>query len=432
MDKMSDTGSASLTIGDKTISLPVLKGTIGPDAIDVRKLYAETDAFTFDPGFTSTASCESAITFIDGDKGILLHRGYPIDQLAKNSTFLEVCYLLIYGELPNAAQYVDFERSVTLHTMLHDQFDRFFQGFRRDAHPMAVTTASVGALSAFYHDSLDVNNPEHRRISVIRMIAKIPTIAARAYKYSVGQPFVSPLNELGYAENFLRMCFAVPAEPYKSNPVLTRAMDRIFILHADHEQNASTSTVRLAGSTGANPFACIAAGIAALWGPAHGGANEEALNMLREIGTPEKVPEYVQGVKDRKYRLMGFGHRVYKNYDPRAKVMQETCHEVLKAVGDDNDPLLQVAMELERIALSDDYFISRKLYPNIDFYSGITLSAMGFPSDMFTVLFALARTVGWISQWQEMIADPQQKIGRPRQLYTGPAYRDFVPVEKRS
>jgi len=432
MDKMTDTGSASLTIGDKTISQPVLKGTIGPDAIDVRKLYAETDAFTFDPGFNSTAACESAITFIDGDKGILLHRGYPIDQLAKGSTFLEVCYLLINGELPNAAQYAEFERSVTLHTMLHDQFDRFFQGFRRDAHPMAITTASVGALSAFYHDSLDVNDPEHRRISVIRMIAKIPTIAARAYKYSVGQPFVSPLNELGYAENFLRMCFAVPAEPFKSNPILTRAMDRIFILHADHEQNASTSTVRLAGSTGANPFACIAAGIAALWGPAHGGANEEALNMLREIGTPERVPEYVQGVKDRKYRLMGFGHRVYKNYDPRAKVMQETCHEVLKAVGDDNDPLLQVAMELERIALSDDYFISRKLYPNIDFYSGITLSAMGFPSDMFTVLFALARTVGWISQWQEMIADPQQKIGRPRQLYTGPAYRDFVPVEKRT
>ncbi len=432
MDKMTDTGSASLTVGDKTITLPILKGTIGPDAIDVRKLYAETDAFTFDPGFNSTASCESAITFIDGDKGILLHRGYPIDQLAKESTFLEVCYLLINGELPNAAQYAEFERSITMHTMLHDQFDRFFSGFRRDAHPMAITTASVGALSAFYHDSLDVNDPEHRRISVIRMIAKIPTIAARAYKYSIGQPFVSPRNELGYAENFLRMCFAVTAEDYVGNPVLARAMDRIFILHADHEQNASTSTVRLAGSTGANPFACIAAGIAALWGPAHGGANEEALNMLREIGTPERVPEYVQGVKDRKYRLMGFGHRVYKNYDPRAKVMQETCHEVLEAVGDANDPLLQVAMELERIALSDDYFISRKLYPNIDFYSGITLSAMGFPSDMFTVLFALARTVGWISQWQEMIADPQQKIGRPRQLYTGPAYRDFVPVDKRA
>jgi citrate synthase len=432
MDKMTDTGSASLTIGDKTLSLPILKGSIGPDVIDVRKLYAETDCFTFDPGFTSTAACESAITYIDGDKGVLLYRGYPIDQLAKQSTFLEVCYLLINGELPNAAQYVEFERSITTHTMLHDQFDRFFQGFRRDAHPMAVMTASVGALSAFYHDSLDVNDPDHRRISMIRMIAKIPTIAARTFKYSIGQPFVSPRNELGYAENFLRMCFAVPAEDYKGNPILARAMDRIFILHADHEQNASTSTVRLAGSTGANPFACIAAGIAALWGPAHGGANEEALNMLREIGKPENVPAYVQGVKDRKYRLMGFGHRVYKNYDPRAKVMQETCHEVLKEVGDANDPLLQVAMELEKIALSDDYFISRKLYPNIDFYSGITLSAMGFPSEMFTVLFALARTVGWISQWQEMIADPQQKIGRPRQLYTGPAYRDFVSVDKRA
>jgi citrate synthase len=432
MDKMTDTGSASLTVGEKTISLPIFKGSIGPDVIDVRKLYAETDAFTFDPGFNSTASCESAITYIDGDKGVLLYRGYPIDQLAKGSTFLEVCYLLIHGELPTAVQYAEFERSITMHTMLHDQFDRFFSGFRRDAHPMAIMTASVGALSAFYHDSLDVNDPEHRRISVIRMIAKVPTIAARAFKYSIGQPFVSPRNELGYAENFLRMCFAVPAEDYVGNPVLARAMDRIFILHADHEQNASTSTVRLAGSTGANPFACIAAGIAALWGPAHGGANEEALNMLREIGTPDKVPEYVQGVKDRKYKLMGFGHRVYKNYDPRAKVMQETCHEVLKEVGDANDPLLQVAMELEKIALSDEYFISRKLYPNIDFYSGITLSAMGFPSDMFTVLFALARTVGWISQWQEMIADPQQKIGRPRQLYTGPAYRDFVPVDKRS
>jgi citrate synthase len=431
MDKMTDTGSASLTIGDKTITMPILKGAIGPDVIDVRKLYAETDAFTFDPGFTSTASCESAITYIDGDKGVLLYRGYPIDQLAKGSTFLEVCYLLMNGELPNAAQYAEFEHSITMHTMLHDQFDRFFQGFRRDAHPMAIMTASVGALSAFYHDSLDVSDPAHRHISMIRMIAKVPTIAARAFKYSIGQPFVSPRNELGYAENFLRMCFAVPAEDYKGNPVLARAMDRIFILHADHEQNASTSTVRLAGSTGANPFACIAAGIAALWGPAHGGANEEALNMLREIGTPDKVAAYVQGVKDRKYKLMGFGHRVYKNYDPRAKVMQETCHEVLAAVGDANDPLLQVAMELEKTALSDEYFISRKLYPNVDFYSGITLSAMGFPSDMFTVLFALARTVGWISQWQEMIADPAQKIGRPRQLYTGPAYRDYVSVDKR-
>ena len=431
MDKMTDTGSAQLTLGDKTISLPILKGTIGPDVIDVRKLYAETDAFTYDPGFTSTAACESAITFIDGDKGVLLHRGYPIEQLAKQSTFLEVCYLLMNGELPNAAEFTAFEANITRHTMLHDQFDRFFQGFRRDAHPMAIMTASVGALSAFYHDSLDVNDPEHRRISMIRMIAKIPTIAARTYKYSIGQPFVSPRNELSYAENFLRMCFAVPAEEYVINPILARAMDRIFILHADHEQNASTSTVRLAGSTGANPFACIAAGIAALWGPAHGGANEECLNMLKEIGTPDKVPEFVQGVKDRKYRLMGFGHRVYKNYDPRAKVMQETCHEVLEAVGDPNDPLLQVAMALEKTALSDDYFVSRKLYPNVDFYSGITLSALGFPSEMFTVLFALARTVGWISQWQEMIADPHQRIGRPRQLYTGPDERDYVPVAKR-
>jgi citrate synthase len=431
MDKMTDTGSASLTIGDKTLSLPILKGSIGPDVIDVRKLYAETDCFTFDPGFTSTAACESAITYIDGDKGVLLYRGYPIDQLAKQSTFLEVCYLLINGELPNAAQYVEFERSITTHTMLHDQFDRFFQGFRRDAHPMAVMTASVGALSAFYHDSLDVNDPDHRRISMIRMIAKIPTIAARTFKYSIGQPFVSPRNELGYAENFLRMCFAVPAEDYKGNPILARAMDRIFILHADHEQNASTSTVRLAGSTGANPFACIAAGIAALWGPAHGGANEEALNMLREIGKPENVPAYVQGVKDRKYRLMGFGHRVYKNYDPRAKVMQETCHEVLKEIGDSDDPLLKVAMELEKIALNDPYFIDRKLYPNIDFYSGITLKAMGFPTTMFTVLFALARTVGWISQWKEMFEDPRRKIGRPRQLYNGPLRREYTPIETR-
>jgi citrate synthase len=431
MDKMTDTKAATLTYGDKTLELPILKGTIGPDVIDVRKLYADTDAFTFDPGFTSTAACQSAITYIDGDAGVLLHRGYPIDQLAENSSFLEVCYLLLNGELPNAAEHADFERNITRHTMLHDQFDRFFQGFRRDAHPMAIMTGAVGALSAFYHDSLDVNDPEQRKISAHRMIAKIPTIAARAYKYSVGQPFISPRNDLGYAENFLRMCFAVPAEQWTPNPILSAAMDKIFILHADHEQNASTSTVRLAGSTGANPFACIAAGIACLWGPAHGGANEEALNMLREIGTVDRIPEYIQGVKDRKYKLMGFGHRVYKNYDPRAKVMQATCHEVLDAVGDSNDPLLQVAMELEKIALNDEYFVSRKLYPNIDFYSGITLNAMGFPSDMFTVLFALARTVGWISQWQEMIADPQQKIGRPRQLYTGPAQREFVAIDKR-
>ena len=431
MDKMTDTGFATLQYGDKSLQLPILKGTVGPDVIDVRKLYAESDAFTFDPGFTSTASCQSALTYIDGDAGILLHRGYPIDQLAEQSSFIEVCYLLLNGELPNAAQFAEFENNITRHTMLHDQFDRFFQGFRRDAHPMAIMTGAVGALSAFYHDSLDTSDPQQRMISAHRLIAKIPTIAARAYKYFIGQPFVSPRNDLGYAENFLRMCFAVPAEDWTPNPVLSKAMDKIFILHADHEQNASTSTVRMAGSTGANPFACIAAGIAALWGPAHGGANEEALNMLREIGTVDRIPEFIQGVKDRKYKLMGFGHRVYKNYDPRAKVMQATCHEVLKAVGDDNDPLLQVAMELERIALHDDFFVSRKLYPNIDFYSGITLNAMGFPPEMFTVLFALARTVGWVSQWKEMIEDPQQKINRPRQLYTGPAQRDFAPLAKR-
>jgi len=431
MDKMTDTGSATLQFGDKSLQLPILKGTVGPDVIDVRKLYADGDVFTFDPGFTSTASCQSGLTFIDGDAGVLLHRGYPIDQLAEQSSFLEVCYLLLNGELPNAAEFAEFERNITHHTMLHDQFDRFFQGFRRDAHPMAVMTGAVGALSAFYHDSLDTSDPQQRMISAHRLIAKIPTIAARAYKYFIGQAFISPRNELAYAENFLRMCFAVQAEDWKPNPVLSKAMDKIFILHADHEQNASTSTVRMAGSTGANPFACIAAGIAALWGPAHGGANEEALNMLKEIGTPERVPEYVAGVKDRKYRLMGFGHRVYKNYDPRAKVMQATCHEVLKAVGDDNDPLLQVAMELERVALHDDFFISRKLYPNVDFYSGITLSAMGFPAEMFTFLFALARTVGWVSQWKEMIEDPQQKINRPRQLYCGPAKRDFVAIDKR-
>ena len=424
-------GSATLTYGDKTVELPVLSGSTGPDVIDIRKLYGATDAFTYDPGFTSTAACESALTFIDGDKGVLLHRGYPIDQLASKSNFVEVCHLLLHGELPTAAQYDRFENSITMHTMLHSQFDRFFEGFRRDAHPMSIMVGTVGALSAFYHDSLDIHDPVQRNISAIRLIAKMPTIAARAYKYSIGQPFVSPRNDLSYAENFLRMCFAVPAEDYVVNPVLARAMDRIFILHADHEQNASTSTVRLAGSSGANPFACIAAGIACLWGPSHGGANEEALNMLKEIGTPEKIPEFVAGVKDRKYRLMGFGHRVYKNYDPRAKVMQESAHEVLKAVGDPNDPLLQVAMELERIALSDQYFIDRKLYPNGDYYSGITLSAMGFPTSMFTVLFSLARTVGWIAQWQEMIGDPTQKIGRPRQLYTGPTERDFVPIQQR-
>jgi len=424
-------GSATLQMNGKTLELPVLKGSVGPDVVDIRKLYVETDAFTYDPGFTSTAACESAITYIDGDKGVLLHRGYPIDQLAEKSSFLEVCYLLLHGELPTATEFERFDRNITYHTMLHEQFDRFFSGFRRDAHPMAIMVGAVGALSAFYHDSTNIHDPKQREISAHRMIAKMPTIAARAYKYSVGQPFVYPRNDNNYAENFLRMCFAVPAEDYHVNPVLARAMDRIFILHADHEQNASTSTVRLAGSSGANPFACIAAGIACLWGPSHGGANEEALKMLREIGTPERIPEYVAGVKDRKYRLMGFGHRVYKNYDPRAKVMQQSAEEVLREVGDANDPLFQVARELERIALSDEFFIERKLYPNVDFYSGITLSAMGFPTDMFTVLFSLARTVGWIAQWAEMIEDPGQKIGRPRQLYTGHPQRDFTPIDQR-
>ena len=424
-------GTATLSYGDKTVDLPVLSGSTGPDVIDIRKLYGATDAFTYDPGFTSTAACESGLTFIDGDIGTLLHRGYPIDQLASKSNFIEVCHLLLHGELPTAAEYEAFERNITTHTMLHAQFDRFFEGFRRDAHPMSIMVGTVGALSAFYHDSLDIHDPVQRNISAIRLIAKMPTIAARAFKYSIGQPFVSPRNDLNYAENFLRMCFAVPAEDYVVNPVLAKAMDRIFILHADHEQNASTSTVRLAGSSGANPFACIAAGIACLWGPSHGGANEEALNMLKEIGTPDKIPEFIEGVKAKKYKLMGFGHRVYKNYDPRARVMKESADEVLAAVGDPNDPLFQVAKELERIALNDEYFIERKLFPNVDFYSGITLSAMGFPTSMFTVLFSLARTVGWIAQWQEMMADPGQKIGRPRQLYTGPTERDYVPIQKR-
>jgi len=425
------TKSATLTYGDRSVELPVLSGSTGPDVMDIRKLYGETGAFTFDPGFTSTAACESGLTFIDGDEGVLLHRGYPIDQLASKSNFIEVCHLLLHGELPSAAEYEAFERNITMHTMLHAQFDRFFEGFRRDAHPMAIMVGTVGALSAFYHDSLDIHDPVQRNISAIRLIAKMPTIAARAYKYHIGQPFVSPRNDLSYAENFLRMCFAVPAEDYHVDPALARAMDRIFILHADHEQNASTSTVRLAGSSGANPFACIAAGIACLWGPSHGGANEEALNMLKEIGKPENIPEFIQGVKDRKFKLMGFGHRVYKNYDPRARVMQESAYEVLAATGRGNDPLFQVAKELEKVALQDEYFTSRKLFPNVDFYSGITLSAMGFPTTMFTVLFALARTVGWIAQWQEMMADPSQKIGRPRQLYTGPTQRDYVPIQNR-
>ena len=426
---MGDT--AKITVGDTTVEMPILKGTDGPAVVDIRKLYAEADVFTYDPGFTSTASCESKITFIDGDKGILLHRGYPIDQLAEQSTFLEVCYLLLHGELPSASAYETFEHTITHHTMLHEQFDRFFQGFRRDAHPMAIMVGAVGALSAFYHDSTNVEDPQQRMISSHRLIAKMPTIAARAFKYFRGQPFVHPRNDLSYSENFLRMCFSVPAEDWTPNPVLTRAMDRIFILHADHEQNASTSTVRLAGSSGANPFACIAAGIACLWGPSHGGANEEALNMLAEIGSVERIPEYVQGVKDRRYRLMGFGHRVYKNYDPRATVMQKTCHEVLAEVGHQDDPLLKVAMELEKVALSDPYFVERKLYPNVDFYSGITLRALGFPAEMFTVLFALARTVGWISQWREMIEDPLQKIGRPRQIYTGAPQRDYTAINTR-
>ncbi|OYW28439.1 MAG: citrate (Si)-synthase [Caulobacter sp. 12-67-6] len=424
------TDKATLTIGDKSYDLPILKGSTGPDVVDVRKFYGDSDHFTFDPGFTSTASCESKITYIDGDAGVLLHRGYPIDQLAEKSSFLEVCHLLLNGELPTADEFAKFEHNITYHTMLHAQFDTFFQGFRRDAHPMAIMTGAVGALSAFYADSLNVDDPKQREISAHRLIAKMPTIAARAFQYSVGRPFVTPRNELSYSENFLRMCFSVPAEDWVPNPVLTRAMDRIFILHADHEQNASTSTVRLAGSSGAHPFACIAAGIACLWGPSHGGANQEALEMLEEIGTVENIPAYVQGVKDKKYKLMGFGHRVYKNFDPRAKVMQKTCYEVLEQLGI-NDPLLQVAMELEKVALSDPYFIDRKLYPNIDFYSGITLRAMGFPTNMFTVLFALARTVGWISQWKEMFEDPTRKIGRPRQLYTGATQRDYLPLEKR-
>jgi citrate synthase len=431
--KAEPKGTAKLDFEGKVIDLPIYGGATGPDVIDIRKLYAETGAFTYDPGFTSTASCESQITFIDGDEGILLHRGYPIDQLAERSNFLEVAYLLLEGHLPNQGEFDKFKHDITYHTMLHAQFDRFFEGFRRDAHPMAVMVGTVGALSAFYHDSLNIDDPIQRKITQHRLIAKIPTIAARAYKYWLGQPFVTPRNELSYAANFLRMCFAVPAEDYVVNPVLAKAMEKIFILHADHEQNASTSTVRLAGSSGANPFACIAAGIACLWGPAHGGANEAALNMLKEIGHVDNIPAFVAQVKDKNssVRLMGFGHRVYKNYDPRAKVMQQACHEVLAEVGVKDDPLLKVAMELEKIALNDEYFVSRKLYPNIDFYSGITLKAMGFPVEMFTVLFALARTTGWIAQWDEMNSDPAQKIGRPRQLYTGATQRDYVPIINR-
>jgi len=430
---MSDNKSARLNSLDKDYNFDIYEGAVGPSVIDVSSLYAQTGQFTYDPGFTSTASCKSTITFIDGDEGTLLHRGYPIEQLADKGSFIETCYLLLNGELPSAQQLQEFETAITRHTMLHEQMNRFFHGFRRDAHPMAIMVGVVGALSAFYHDSTDINDPYQRMIASRRLIAKIPTIAAMAYKYSVGQPFVYPRNDLDYAANFLHMCFSVPCEDTHVNPVLARAMDRIFILHADHEQNASTSTVRLAGSSGANPFACIAAGIACLWGPSHGGANEAALDMLSEIGTVDKIPEFVARAKDKNdpFRLMGFGHRVYKNYDPRARVMQKTCHEVLSELGIKDDPLLDVAMELERIALSDEYFIEKKLYPNIDFYSGITLKAMGFPTTMFTVLFALARTVGWVAQWNEMVEDPSQRIGRPRQLYIGATQRDYTDITKR-
>ena len=426
--RTSGAAEASVLIDGARYDFPIKKGTIGPDVVDINTFYQETGCFTYDPSFTSTASCKSKITYIDGDKGVLLYRGYPIDQLAEYGNFIETCYLLLYGELPTLKQYSAFDNRIVKHTMVHEQMTRFYTGFRRDAHPMAVMVGVVGALSAFYHDSIDIKDPNQREMASIRMIAKMPTIAAMAYKYSIGQPFIYPRNELNYAANFLHMCFAVPCEEYKVDPVLARAMDRIFILHADHEQNASTSTVRLAGSSGANPFACISAGIACLWGPAHGGANEAALNMLYEIGSVDRIPEFIRRAKDKNdpFRLMGFGHRVYKNYDPRAKIMQKTCHEVLDAVGHGDDPILQVALELERIALSDDYFVQKKLYPNIDFYSGITLKALGFPTDMFTVLFAIARTVGWIAQWKEMIEDPSQRIGRPRQLYTGAAERNYV------
>jgi citrate synthase len=417
----------------QSIELPMLAGTLGPKVVDIRKLYSDLGHFTFDPGYTATGSCESKITFIDGDKGELFYRGYPIEELADNSDFMEVCYLLLNGELPTAAEKKKFERDITMHTMVHEQLSTFYRGFRRDAHPMAVMCGVVGALSAFYHDSTDINDPRQRVIASHRLIAKMPTLAAMAYKYSVGQPFMYPKNDLKYAENFLHMMFAVPAEEYKVNPVLSRAMDLIFILHADHEQNASTSTVRLAGSSGANPFACIAAGIASLWGPSHGGANEAVLKMLMQIGDKKRVPEFIERAKNKNdnFRLMGFGHRVYKNYDPRAAVLRKSCHAVLDELGVRDEPLLDLAMEMERIALHDDYFVEKKLYPNVDFYSGIILRAMGFPMSMFTVLFAIARTVGWVAQWNEMIEDPNAKIGRPRQLYTGQTLRHYVPVKKR-
>ncbi|HRK96033.1 MAG TPA: citrate synthase [Rhodospirillales bacterium] len=418
----------------RTFELPILSGSTGPDVIDVRKLYQDTGYFTFDPGYTSTGSCESSITYIDGDEGVLLYRGYPIETLAENSDFMEVCYLLLYGDLPNAEQKRRFEHDIVYHTMLHEQMHKFIEGFRRDSHPMAVMVGMVGALSAFYHDSTDITNPRHRMIASYRILAKMPTIAAWAYKYSIGQPFIYPRNDLRFAENFLHMMFATPCEPYKVSPVLARAMDRILTLHADHEQNASTSTVRLAGSSGANPFACIAAGIASLWGPAHGGANEAVLRMLEQIGDRNSIGEYVKKAKDKDdpFRLMGFGHRVYRNYDPRARIMRQACYEVLDELGMRDEPLLDLAMELERIALEDDYFVQKKLYPNVDFYSGIIFRAMGIPTSMFTVLFAVARCVGWVAQWNEMIEDPTQKIGRPRQLYTGMTPRDFMPLAQRN
>lgn len=430
----SDTkATLSFSDGSPSLEFPIYKGTVGPDVIDIRKLYGSTGKFTYDPGFMSTAACNSSITYIDGDKGELLYRGYPIEQLAVNCDFLETCYLLLNGELPNAAEKENFVDTVTKHTMVHEQMQFFFRGFRRDAHPMSVLVGTVGALASFYHDSLDINDPRHREVSAIRLIAKMPTLVAMSYKYSIGQPFVYPRNDLSYSANFMRMMFSNPCEEYKVNDVLVRALDRILILHADHEQNASTSTVRLSGSSGANPFACIAAGIACLWGPAHGGANEAALNMLKEIGTADKIGEFVKQVKDKNsgVKLMGFGHRVYKNYDPRAKLMRETCHEVLNELGLKDDPLFKLAMALEKVALEDDYFVSRKLYPNVDFYSGIVQSALGIPVSLFTGIFAMARTVGWIAQWNEMISDPEQKIGRPRQLYTGAVSRDVLPLEKR-
>ncbi|MGB0720323.1 MAG: citrate synthase [Bdellovibrionales bacterium] len=435
-DSASQTPENTFTLTNNatgtSYDLPVLDGTCGPSVIDVRKLYAETDHFTFDPSFTSTGSCKSRLTFIDGDKGILMHRGYTIEDLAEKSNFMEVAYLLLYGDLPQKKEYEEFDHNITYHTMVHEQVNYFFRGFRRDAHPMAIMCGVVGALSAFYHDSLDIWDPDQREISAHRLIAKIPTLAAMTLKYSLGQPFMYPRNELSYAENFLYMCFGLPAEPYKSNPILANAMDKILILHADHEQNASTSTVRMAGSSQANPFACIAAGIASLWGPSHGGANQAVLEMLDQIGDKKNIPEFLARAKDKDdpFRLMGFGHRVYKNFDPRAGVLKKACDEVLDDLGV-HDPRLELAMELERIALEDEYFVDRKLFPNVDFYSGIILKAMGFPTSMFTVLFAVARTVGWISQWKEMIEEPSLRIGRPRQLYTGPAQRPYVDIDKR-